>query len=133
MASQEETAVSQEAPGTPHVGTVEAGTSPISESPGMFDFDQLEMSMEMENKDQQDVDARDDDDVSIADSEDVPRHVDSGSEEETEPEWVKRKTEAQARAPPPPIDREWSDMVQDMITLWRSSRNFRKKMTHERG
>ena len=31
------------------------------------------------------------DDLSMADSEDVPGHVDSDSEEETEPEWVKEK------------------------------------------
>ena len=31
------------------------------------------------------------DEVSMADSEDVPKHVDSDSEEETEPEWVRQR------------------------------------------
>ena len=32
-----------------------------------------------------------DDDLRIADSEDLPGHVDSDSEEDEEPEWMKRK------------------------------------------
>ena len=105
VASQDETAVSQEASGNPDVSTVDVGRSPVNDSPGIFDFDQLEMSIEIKNKSEQSIDMKEDDDASMADSDDLPGHVDSDSEEEMEPEWIRRKRGRRAQAPPPPINR----------------------------
>ena len=45
--------------------------SPVNDSPGILDFDQLEMSTEIENRAGQCIDTKEDDDASVADSEDV--------------------------------------------------------------
>lgn len=69
-----------------------------------------------------------DDDVSMADSEDVPGHVDSDSEEETEPEWMKQR---RAIPEPAPVTQQTTDVEESEdadLTGWnvKVSRKKRK-------